>query len=501
MSFSLFSVAVIFLFAVVLAIRVYIGMNRGFRKSLVSLGVVVTSAVFSVALTPLICILPAALIYDVADMLLGRYVSGYRDTMATFPSVPLFIERMLSLVMSVLLFLVVFYVIRAVLGFAAAVVQKIMSRNRAGDSEYRIEKGSYFDRNSKWLGAITGAVSAVVITMMLLSPIMGTLDIAYRALDAAEQINSKSIYYIGEKNAAAIKKYSKDLPGNVFYQCGGKMIFRGAASTYMYGDKISLLREVEIAQDTVAHSMKLYRALYDPKSDKNMRIACMDQICANVEKLQIGKGVVADAMRVGASAWQKNYLFYGIAKPEVNSVIDPMVDELLGVCAQADVESVKPITITLLKLATLSIDSNVLFLKEDDYEQAMGILKNGNILDRIDAILAENPYTSNISIHSVAMSAVADNLLSPGYDAEQFEELTNALAQAVNTVNRRGSSSVDEKVSALTSYTKKHIESYGIKVSSEMAQMVAKELVLKLGDSAEVTAQDVREIIENYAND
>ena len=501
MSFSLFSVAVIFLFAVVLAIRVYIGMNQGFRKSLVSLGVVVTSAVFSVALTPLLCMLPAALIYDVADMLLGRYVSGYRMTMETFPSVPLFIERMVSLVMSMLLFLVVFYVIRVVLGLVATAVQKIASKNHAGDSEYRIEKGSYFDRNSKWLGAITGGISAVVITMMLLSPIMGTLDIADRALDAAEQINSKSVYYIGEKNAAAIKKYSKDLPGNVFYQCGGKMIFRGAASTYMYGEKISLLREVEIAQDTAVHAMKLYRALYDPESDLNMRLACMDRICANVERLKIGKGVAADAMRVGASAWQKNYLFYGIAKPEINTVIDPMMDELLGVCAQADIESVKPITVTILKLVRLSIDSDVLFLKEGDYELAMSMLKKGNMLDRIDTILAENPYTSDISIHSIAMSAIADNLLLSGYDEEQFEELTNALAQAVNTVNRRGSGSESDKVSALTSQTKKHLEGYGIKVSTEMAQMVAKELVLKLGDTAEVTAQDIREIIENYAND
>jgi predicted Zn-dependent peptidase len=178
-----------------------------------------------------------------------------------------------------------------------------------------------------------------------------------------------------------------------------------------------------------------------------------------------------------------------------------MMDELLGVCAQADIESVKPITITILKLVRLSIDSDVLFLKEGDYELAMSMLKKGNILERIDTILAENPYTSDISIHSIAMSAVADNLLSSGYDEEQFEELTNALAQAVNTVNRRGAGSVTEKVSALTSQTKKHLEGYGIKVSTEMAQMVAKELVLKLGDTAEVTAQDIREIIENYAND
>jgi hypothetical protein len=68
-------------------------------------------------------------------------------------------------------------------------------------------------------------------------------------------------------------------------------------------------------------------------------------------------------------------------------------------------------------------------------------------------------------------------------------------------VNRRGSGSESDKVSALTSYTKKHLESYGVQVSPDMAQMVAKELVLKLGDAAEVTAQDIRAIIENYAND
>ncbi len=500
MSFSVFSVAIVCLFFVVLAIRIYIGINRGFRKSLISLGVVVTSVIVSVLLTPVISMLPAALIFDLLDLLLGRFVSGYRATMAQFPSVPLFIERMISLVLSMILVIGVFYAVRIILGIVVAIISKKTKQNNANDSEYRIEKGSCFDRNNKLLGAIAGCISAVVITMMLISPIMGTLDIAYRALGAAEQINSKSVYYIGEKNAAAIKKYSKDIPGNIFYQCGGNLIFRGAASTYMYGEKIYLLREVEIAEDTVEQAMQLYRALYDPKSDNKTRVAYMEHICENVEQLTIGKGVLADAMSTAASAWEKGYLLYGIAKPEVNGVIDPMIDELLSVCADANVESAKPITVTMLKLVTLSIDTNILFLKSEDYEQAFEIVKNSNLLDRIDAILAENPYMQNVNIHSMAMAALADCVTVSDYDPASYDLLTQELANAINAVNQKNSGPLEDRASALAHHAKKHIENYGVDVSPEMVEMVAQVLLREIGISSEVSAEDIRNIFDKYAN-
>ena len=74
------------------------------------------------------------------------------------------------------------------------IAKKICSSPKAANGRnpgYGVEKNSYFDKNSRSLGGSVGFVSAIVITMVITCPIMGTLDVATDCLSIATRAYSK----------------------------------------------------------------------------------------------------------------------------------------------------------------------------------------------------------------------------------------------------------------------------------------------------------------------
>ncbi|MBQ7380318.1 MAG: hypothetical protein IJW70_11655 [Clostridia bacterium] len=498
MTFSLFSVTIIVIFIVILSIEVYNGVQKGFRRAMVSLGSVLASVIASVMLSPLLSMLLTQIVFN----LIVSKISVYRQLIDVFPSADELIRAVCSALVSTVLFVGVFLFLRGMIDLAVAILCRVTQRSDAKDPGYRVEKNSYFDKNSKVLGGITGGICAIVVAMVITSPIMGSFDVANRIVESVEKVNSKAVIRaIGEKNTQSIKTYSHDVSGNVLYQFGGKLMYQSAASTYMYGGKVSLLHEIETAEKTVEDGMALYKAMTDPHSNAKTRVALLDALCADVEQYRMCHGVAAEVMSKGASAWRNGEKFFGISKPSVNKLAAPAIDDVLDACAKTDIESVKPNIITMIKIAAVMIDCDFIFLDTDDYEEVMEILADGVFVDKVNALLKENPNMSDISVSSLAMTVVADHLLISEYDAEKYSVLVSGLADAVNTVHVKGYGSDDERAQALATHAVKQLEEYGMPISLDVAKMTAKQLLSELPlDQGSITEDHVREIFDRYAN-
>ncbi len=498
MTFSLFSVAILIIFIVILVIEVYRGIQKGFRQAIISLGAALASVIASVMLSPLVSMLVVRLVFR----LVVSRIAVYRQLLNTFPAADTFAQAVISAVISTVLFVVVFFVLRALIDLVVAILCRATQRSEEKDPGYRVEKNSYFDKNSKVLGGVTGSITAIVIAMVITSPIMGSFDVANRAVESIENMYSKAVVNaIGEKNTKSIKTYSHDVVGNILYQFGGKLMYQSAASAYMYGNKVSLMHEIETVEKTVDDGMALYREMMDARSDPKTRIALLNQLCADVEQYRMCPGLAAEVIANGAGAWSRGEKFFGISKPTVNKLAQPAVDDALVSLAKTDIKSVKPNVITLIKIVSVMIDYDFIYLDTGDYDKVMEILSDGEFEDSLNALLQENPYLDEISVSSLAMTAVADRLLVDAYDAEKYGVLVNELADAVNSVHVKGYGSDDERAQALATHAAKHLEKYGVTINQTVAKMTAKELMneLPLGEGA-ITPEQVCEIFERYAN-
>ena len=496
MTFSLFSVAIIMVFIVILAIEVYSGIQKGFQRKMISLGAALAAVIVSSVLSPLLSMPLASIVYE-------EVVSGLSicvQLLKKFPSSDELLKGVVGALLSTVLFVIVFFILQILVDL---IVAKLLRSSQASDTKepgYVVENGSYFDKNSKVLGGIAGGVTAVVIAMVITSPIMGSFDAANRIMVTFEKVNSKSITQaIGEQNRQAVKTYSHDVVGNILYQFGGKLMYRGAASTYMYGEKVSLFHEIEVVEKTMDHGMALYKEMKKDRSNAKTCMTLLNALSEDVEQYRMCQGVAADLFAQSTNAWRRGEKAFGMPAPDVNRLARPVVNEILSVCAQSDMESVRPNVMTLIKIMSILIDYDMLSLDPYDYDKIMKILSNGEFEDRINEALKENPYMREISVSSLAMTVVAEQLVIHEYDEEKYSLLMSDLANAVNTVQMKGYGSDDERAQALAAHAVKQLEEYGLSVDPEVAKLTATALLDELATyKGAVTQDQMREIFDRY---
>lgn len=492
---SMFSVAILLVFFSVAAVEVYKGIKNGFRASLISLATTVSSIIISTVLSLLLAELVGDLIFD----LFIRRLSFYQSLVRSLPSMSLIIDAVIRMIASSFLFSVLFFIVRGIThGILALVCRKKLKR--APDSPaYCEENGSYFDRNGKTLSVIVSSLTAVLVTMVITSPVMGTLDVAKNMITIINKTSSSMSASISEAGADKIISYADDLPGNVFYQLGGKLMYYGSASTNVYGDRAHLISEVEVAVDVVDSFIVANKAMRNPTVATEEHVQKVYELCDDIEQLKLFNGLLADVLSKGSAAWQRGNLYFGIAKPATNRIVEPAFDEILSECRYTDVYSAKLNAITVLKAYAVILDSGIARVNFSDLDAVMNCVKESRIITRVDAILDENPYMEHISVSSIAMSAVSDHIFRYNYNETRYGSLMEDMADALNKVNNRGYATQEEKARVLASYAKEYIGDYGFEIPDSIASSVAEELLKSL-NGIWVSADDVRGAFGKYSD-
>ena len=249
MSVSLLSVAILFLFTVIMAIEIYRGVKGGLVKSCISLATTVASLVLSVVLSPMLSRLFVWLfrrfLFEpyIADPDNETFAKLYESLTGTIKSLEELIFAAIALVISVIIFLVVFFVIRWTIKAAVWLFRKIVAKRQRDDVGHSAEKKSVFFRRDKLVGGIAGALSGIIVTTVLLTPFMGMFEMFDRVTTIAEHTNPKiwDRTVLKTDGVESFRRYGKDAVGSVFYELGCKHIFHEIASTEMNGKRIYLL--------------------------------------------------------------------------------------------------------------------------------------------------------------------------------------------------------------------------------------------------------------------
>ena len=503
MSFSLFSIVILFIFAVICTIEIHKGRKQGFCRSLVSFGVTVTALLISVMLAPSLGKWAAQWISYFA---FGS-VNAYTTMLGNVQSVKEISSLLIEMIVGSVLFIGLFFALRAVLNIVTALILKRLAQRYPDIPLYKINQNSYIERHDRGLATLVGGVSAILVAMAMISPFMGTFDLLHRTANIVSNATGKEQTIslgnlgklsLGKSGIEDIERYSNDFVGNVFYQCGGKLIYRDLVSTRIDGKKVSLVTEIETVEELITKLPSVMSVLKNPKEATKKQAQGLYDLCDDVETLELTSGILSDAMKSWASAWSEGRAYMGMYRPAMNEFLDPTVDKVLEVCQSCTRYSAKQNMITLVKIYAVVLESGIIGVNTSDSKVVFSCLTQSNLLERMDQVFAENPHMAGINVTSIAMSAMTKYLQLPkNFDEVKYEQLMGNIADAINSVNTRGYATKEEKQNAMIAYAKEHIGTYGIEMPDVIGEAVAEEL-LNSATFGTVRAEDIREIFDNY---
>ena len=499
MSISLISVAIFVLFATVLAIEIYKGVNRGLLRALISMGEIFVSILSSVVVTPLLSYLIVSLVEKYLFQYLPFY-NQYLSLVERFGSIRELGIALVSIVLSLLLFWVIFILCRVLYKIIFGIAYKMFVRRRKDDVGYCKENKSLFYRNDKVLAGVVGAISAVLLMMVMIAPFMGALDAFDRAYATVEVVGEDLLakVRINKNELRNIRKYKDDVCGKVFYELGGKYIFRQVTSSTMYDEKVYLLDELDAINVLAAQIMDTYPVMLKPDTATAEDAEKIRALGVSIGELKITRGILADLLSEGAQMWVDGKAIYGVSKPKLPSLVSQPFDDMIEVCAETNEESISYNLTTLFNIYALVIDTDLLHINLNDFESAFNFINESKIIDKINVEISANRYMKHIRLTSITMAAVAQQLNGVALSEEQFDKLSGSLASAINSVNDRGYSTHEERVDALSTYAKDYIVEAGVDVPESVVTAVAEELLAEIPEG-EITAEDIKKVFDKYS--
>ncbi len=495
MSFTLFSVAILFITAGFILHGAVRGARRGTKKTFLSLISIFTSLVTSIILSPYIARDLGAFFAKFFASFIGYGKSEYMD---------MFLEAVLAMLLSSVLFLALFAAVRLLLAALFPLVRLIVSAKmgRVKDkSGIKKPETPMYEKNHKKRGAAIGAICGLLVSVITVAPIVGTLTLVKDAATVIEKVDKTSLN-IGGVGAelTALKKYASDGPGLVLYHMGGKLIYSSAASTFMAEESVYLVNELENAGAIVDDLLALAKIFEAPANASKEDVAKIDALCEHLGEARLMTVLLAEYLPQAAKAWLAGEAFMNIPKPELGMGMSSAFDALLSVCAETDLYSVEDNMVTLLRVYSILLESGIL-QAGNDFSAIFACLDESNLLEKLDAELAKNPNMEPVReyLSNIIMRIVAEQLFGSGlFTSEMLSELTVNLSAALSEIMEGEYESDEAKVADMMAYAKEYIGAYGITLPDSIAQTISSVLLERVEAGGELTPADIEAILRGF---
>ena len=488
MSFTLLSVLFVLMFAVIAFKEIYRSAKKGFHWAMISLGADV--------LTLFISFLVNSFFSNIAtDFVMEeiQQIQGYEDIAFMLPSLPSVLRAVVTMLLGSLLYIFIFLLLRGCARGLALHIYNSRTEQAQDDPGYGCEDRSFADRSGRAKGALCGFLSAVILVSALSAPIMGTLEVADHVLHIIKQTDTNVYNSIGLGNATLVHSFTEDITANVFYQIGGKTIYSGAASCYVSGKKMHLLSELKTISAMSEDMLNVYQIFLYPQDATQEHIESLRRLSENMQKLKLCESLSAELVKGCASAWKNGEAFLTICAPDVPASMRSVFNGVLSTCSNIQKSNVKQNTATMLEAYALILDSGVCGVQYDDHAGILQQISSSNVLKDLETLLLANPYTKNIDVSEVALSAMAPAIMQSG---ESKDALIRDVTDALREVNASGKS-VTSKETALASSLKNIFADRGISVSTTFTQYAARRMIQEL-PGQNVDTNDMTRLLEKY---
>ncbi|MBE6588966.1 MAG: hypothetical protein E7643_02190 [Ruminococcaceae bacterium] len=483
MTVTLLSVIVVGLIAIVVAIQAHKGYKRGLVEALIHLALFVLCLLGSIALSPLIA---RPIAQSVVEML--RQIVLYEVIVSWLPVFSVIAEPVVQMLISLVVFLPLTFVLLLLSKLVLAVFRRRRRRRSLSMPEYTDENAPEYFKDTHKAGAWVGAVSGLLLSIVLLTPFLGTLSTADRVFDFCEHygLDMQAV----EKEKRMLKLYSEDCAGTVVRFCGGDLIFDAVVRADFNGETVSLKKELDIIENFELGELQKILSRMNSLDEETME-TFREQL-AVIEDSFLLRAMTAQTLSWASGDWLNGQLFFGVPKPNFGDeqLVDPMMEEILAVCQNTTYDTVVDDLQVLMDLAQFLCEMRDL-LVAGDYLSVMQELSDGE-LDRY----FRHGSHANLKVEMIeeelkelAVRALIMEVKNAAkYSGETYQVLLGDLATSLNSVR-----TLDEKAmtATLNAHVKKHFKKVGVTLSSNMTGTLAEELTNSLLQQETIDASSV----------
>ena len=503
MTFTIFSLVLIVAITFSVGKGAYNGYRRGSFKTFVCL----LSVVFSLMMG---CLISRAISSSIGNAVLS-VLEENESFVALFNSVDRFktiMGAVMTMAVSPIIMALIFLILQLICHIVMSIVYKKVLNDDGKTKERSAENDTWYKRNNKQIGAVVGGINGFLITVILFSPLIGTLkttdsiiNIAYSDV-SEQQVEQVDADDEAEKNELSngldiVSDYANDFAGTVIYYCGGKAVYDMSARTEIDGHTVMLSREIKVVSNIAKDIVEVAPAVSDLNNFSGEDVEKLEHICETIDDSYFLSLVSSSLVSSASRNWAVGSDFMGIACPDFNASISAFTNSIFSVLAATTPDTVGEDLTTIVRVCGIIMDSGILETY-GDYEAMMAVMEDGSFLDALISELEKNPRTVPLidSLHLLAMNSLMSTIKFDGYDVEDYQDLMEDITEQFNRMNGQ---SHEKKVETLANYTVEYLQDYGVDIPVEVAKVIADAMITEIPNSdGYITTEQMQEFFEKY---
>lgn len=476
--FMFISLGLVAVAALIVLVGALIGVLRGLKKTIASFVAIVISFIVALATTLIVCSPDIGILSSVVDIIKGYIPLEAMEGMVDIIGIDSLLVYYVSMFLSPIVFFAVFLIALVILSIIAMIVVKFIAKKKD------------FSKVAKRLGGLgLGALCGIIISMLVLMPIVGMLDIAAK-VGETEKLGPE---LVGEEISALLEEASDDVALKFMdIYCG--WIYDGLASANFKGETVSL-EDDAVALIGVLTEIENLAAGSEGFGQK--QVDALNNIIDNIDKSPMLRDTLATLLSEMANTWLEGEEFMGISKMEGGELLNPVIDKILGVIAESNKDNISADMKTLTGILGIFVEHDM-FANSGDYKALLKTMGGEGVITELIAVSNANPRMSFISddITKLSVKALASTIGIPEDEEERYDLLMSEIADALNNTKNMAD---EERLEAVEADIAEALLDYGVEVEGQASIDITKSIIEDLGNKDKVSADDVSEFFIMYS--
>ena len=494
------------------------GFWRGFKKSVVRLISVVLAAVLAFILA--LVVSNSLISSDIVADLIGNSADFYGELESVSPTLIELIRAVPVALITPLLFLIIYALLKALLWIPYKILCKVLKFNNK-DQEYYSEESeaSVSDENeeesentdnkpklspkmkNRLLGIPLGAAQALVSVLVVLFVLGGYLYIVDKVMDSTMEIEDAKENEDLEMVNDVLDSITSDPAISMF--CSGKsnnFVFEELTKIKIDGEKCSLTQETVTMLDAFIGLTPLMES-EGTTTISEEQIELLENFVSDFGDSVILKTVSSEVVSNCSLKWSEGEEALGVSFSNVNSNLKPIVEKLFEIMGTTDKDTIEKDLDVMIQLLNIFSEHGMLENSEYNVDNFMNTLNSSFATEVIELLSNNKRFKSLIpEIENLSISILSSALKLPEVSEEQYDEVTQSIADAMNQVREHNDPEAVKQL--ITDEIHNAVNEGGVEIGEDVANVAADAITKAFEEhQGEFTKETIQDYFDKYSLD
>lgn len=455
------------------------GLIRGFKKTIGTLVAIVLSVIIATIVTVIVCKPSSAFMVMLMD-----YIKSYVDLGELFDITEIgeALSYYVSMIIAPFFFLVAYSVISILVSIIVAIVIRFIP-----------PKGKQKGALHRLGGLGVGALCGVLVSIIMLMPIVGFINIAVTAGETLLADNNGEAVEIGGIDIVPIVNDASNNGVLEFYSKSSGWMFDILASVNFGGETVYLRDDVSTVLSVVPQLSSMAGGMSSFDRDT---VDAIDSLIDALDSSALLKHTVAGVISEMAGRWNAGETFMGMGMISVGDMLDPMIHSMIEVFATTTKDTVSADLKTVTGVFGVLVDHDMLS-NMDNYEHILSKLGKEGIIKELILVTSENERMVGLSdeITRLSIRALAITLDIPRNADELYDDIMGDIVSVINDSRYSGEDRRDMVADSICA----SLEDHGLEIEEDQALVLADSLISDLGSISNIGGDIVEEFFLVYS--